>query len=206
MNHKVSSIPNPINTNTYRQKDKTSLRQLMNLPIDKKIILFVAAKVSDKRKGIDYLIEASKILAEKENNYIFLIAGSNSENVISKLALPTKNAHYVAQEEMPNMYNVADVFVTPSLQENLPNTIMESMSCGTPCIGFDIGGIPEMIDHKVNGYIAQYKDAEDLANGLRWILDEADSNQLSENAREKAEDNYSETQIAMRYLDIYNQA
>ncbi len=204
-NHKVSSIPNPINTTTYRPKDKTSLRKLMNLPIDKKIILFVAAKVSDKRKGIDYLIEASKILAKQENNYMFLIAGSDGEEVMSKLALPVKNAHYVAQEEMPNMYNVADVFVTPSLQENLPNTIMESMSCGTPCIGFNIGGIPEMIDHKQNGYIAQYKDAEDLANGIRWILDEADSAQLSENARNKVINNYSESQIAMKYLAIYNQ-
>ena len=205
-NHIVSAIPNPINTTTYRPKDKDSLKKLMNLPLDKKIILFAAAKVSDKRKGIDYLIEASKILSIKENNYIFLIAGGNSEEIISKLALPAKNAHYVAQEEMPNMYNVADVFVTPSLQENLPNTIMESMSCGTPCIGFDIGGIAEMIDHKQNGYIAKYKNAEDLANGLKWILDEADSTQLSENARQKVIENYSESQIAMSYLEIYKQA
>ena len=205
-NHKVSTIPNPINITTYRPKDKNSLRKLMNLPLDKKIILFAAAKVSDKRKGIDYLIEASKILSKKENNYIFLIAGSNGEEIISKLALPAKNANYVAQEEMPNMYIVADVFVTPSLQENLPNTIMESMSCGTPCIGFDIGGILEMIDHKQNGYIAKYKDADDLANGLKWILNDADSTQLSENARQKVIENYSESQIAMSYLEIYKQA
>ena len=204
-NHTVSAIPNPINTTTYRPKDKTSLRKLMNLPLDKKIILFAAAKVSDKRKGIDYLVEASRILSKEENNYLFLIAGGNSDEIISKLALPAKNAHYVAQEEMPNMYSVADVFITPSLQENLPNTIMESMSCGTPCIGFNIGGIPEMIDHKQNGYIAKYKDAEDLANGLKWILEEADSTQLAENARQKVIENYSESQIALSYLEIYKQ-
>ena len=204
-NHTVSAIPNPINTATYRPKDKTSLRKLMNLPLDKKIILFAAAKVSDKRKGIDYLVEASRILSKEENNYLFLIAGGNSDEIISKLTLPAKNAHYVAQEEMPNMYSVADVFITPSLQENLPNTIMESMSCGTPCIGFNIGGIPEMIDHKQNGYIAKYKDAEDLANGLKWILEEADSTQLAENARQKVIENYSESQIALSYLEIYKQ-
>ena len=204
-NHEVSSIPNPINTTTYRPKDKTSFRKLMNLPIDKKIILFVAAKVSDKRKGIDYLIEASKTLAKQESNFMFLIVGSNGEEISSKLALPAKIANYVAQEEMPNIYNVADVFVTPSLQENLPNTIMESMSCGTPCIGFNIGGIPEMIDHKQNGYIAKYKDAQDLANGIRWILNEADTALISENARQKAETNYSESYIAKKYLAIYNQ-
>lgn len=204
-NHEVSSIANPINTTTYRPKDKTSFRKFMNLPIDKKIILFAAAKVSDKRKGIDYLIEASKILAKQENNYMFLIVGSNGEEITSKLALPAKIAHYVAQEEMPNMYNVANVFVTPSLQENLPNTIMEAMSCGTPCIGFDIGGIPEMIDHKQNGYIAKYKDAQDLANGIRWILNEADTTQISDNARQKVETNYSESHIVKQYLAIYNQ-
>ncbi len=204
-NHEVSSIANPINTTTYRPKDKSSFRKLMNLPIDKKIILFAAAKVSDKRKGIDYLIEASKILAKQENNYMFLIVGSNGEEITSKLALPAKIAHYVAQEEMPNMYNVADVFVTPSLQENLPNTIMEAMSCGTPCIGFNIGGIPEMIDHKQNGFIAKYKDAQDLANGIHWVLNEADTALISENARQKVETNYSESHIVKKYLAIYNQ-
>ncbi len=124
---------------------------------------------------------------------------------MSKLALPAKIANYVAQEEMPNIYNVADVFVTPSLQENLPNTIMESMSCGTPCIGFNIGGIPEMIDHKQNGYIAKYKDAEDLANGIRWIINESDTKLITENARQKAKNNYSESHIAKKYLAIYNQ-
>ena len=135
---------------------------------------------------------------------MFLIAGSNSEETVSQLALPVANAGYVASSDMPNLYNAADLFVTPSLQENLPNTIMESMACGTPCVGFDIGGIPEMIDHKENGYVANYKDAQDLANGLLWVLEDS-TGTLSENARSKAVKNYSETAIAKRYIDIYNQ-
>ena len=81
------------------------------------------------------------------------------------------------------LYNAADVLVTPSLQENLPNTIMEALSCGIPCVGFDIGGIPEMIDHKSNGYVAEYKSAEDLARGIRWVLEEADYPAICRNAR-----------------------
>ena len=131
-NHKVSAIANTINTEVFKPKDKTAVRNAMKLPTDKKIILFVAAKVSDKRKGIDYLIEASKIIAKQDNNCIFLIAGGNSEEIITQLALPAINAGYVASANMPNLYNAADLFVTPSLQENLPNTIMEAMSCGTP--------------------------------------------------------------------------
>ena len=202
-NQNVSAIPNPINTNVYQSKDKMALRKALNLPLNKKIILFAAAKVSDKRKGIDYLVEASKIMASKKNDCLFLIAGSNSEEIIVQLALPADNVGYVASDKMPDMYNVADVFVTPSLQENLPNTIMESMSCGTPCVGFNVGGIPEMIDHKKNGYVANYKDAEDLAKGLLWVLEEADAKDLLENARIKVIENYSEGIVVKRYLEIY---
>lgn len=204
MDHKVSTISNPINTEQYKPKDKVALRKALNLPIDKKIILFAAAKVSDKRKGIDYLLEASKIIAQqKNNNSVFLIAGGNSEELIKHLSLPAINVGYIASANMPNIYNAADLFVTPSLQENLPNTIMESMACGTPCVGFNIGGIPEMIDHKQNGYVANYKDAQDLANGLLWVLEENATETLSDNARYKAETNYSEATIAKKYIEIY---
>ena len=200
----VSTISNPINTEIYKPKDKSELRKTMNLPADKKIILFAAAKVSDKRKGIDYLIEASKSMARRKNNTMFLIAGSNGEKIISQLALPIVNLGYVSSDDMPDIYNVADVFVTPSLQENLPNTIMESMACGTPCVGFNIGGIPEMIDHKQNGYVAQYKNAQDLADGLMWVLQKSSTKALSDNARNKVVKSYSDSIIAKRYLEIYN--
>ena len=88
------------------------------------------------------------------------------------------------------MYNAADLFVLPSLEDNLPNTIMEAMACGVPCVGFKSGGIPEMIDHRKNGYVAEYKSAEDLAEGMRWVLSEAD---------------YDES-VAMKYIEVYNQA
>jgi glycosyltransferase involved in cell wall biosynthesis len=82
---------------------------------------------------------------------------------------------------------------------------MESMSCGTPCVGFNTGGIPEMIDHKVNGYVANYKDAEDLANGIRWVLEDADYAQLSQNARKKVEEHYRESIVANQYKKLYEQ-
>ncbi len=134
---------------------------------------------------------------------MFLIAGGNSNEIVEQLALPAISVGYVSMNEMPNLYNAADLFVTPSLQENLPNTIMESMACGTPCVGFNIGGIPEMIDHKQNGYVASYKDVQDLANGLLWVLQKSATEALSDNARNKVVENYSETTIAKKYTDIY---
>lgn len=113
--------------------------------------------------------------------------------------------NYISNEkELANVYNAADIFVTPSLEENLPNTIMEAMASGTPCIGFQVGGIPEMIDHLHNGYVAEYKSAEDLANGIHWILDEGEYESLSKEATRKAISSYSESTIAKKYIEIYN--
>jgi glycosyltransferase involved in cell wall biosynthesis len=82
---------------------------------------------------------------------------------------------------------------------------MESMACGTPCVGFDTGGIQEMIDHNVNGYVANYSDAEDLSRGIQWVLEEADYGQLSQNARKKVEECYSEVVVAKQYKELYQQ-
>ena len=103
-------------------------------------------------------------------------------------------------------YRAADLFVTPSLSENLPNTIMEAMACGIPCVGFNTGGIPEMIDHRKNGYVAAYKDAEDLARGISWALSEADYDGLARNAVRKVSTTYSQQSVALRYIEVYNQA
>ena len=199
--HNVVSIPNPIDTGKYFPSDKTEAKQKLGLPTDKRIILFAAVKASDKRKGMNYLIEAGKRINNKE--VLFLIAGTNGDEIARQLPGLSVNAGFVASDKMPDFYNAADVFVTPSLQDNLPNTLMEAMSCGTPCVGFNTGGIPEMIDHGKNGYVAEYRNAVDLANGLKWTLFEADSRLLSENAREKVLSEYAEEIIVNRYLTIY---
>ena len=83
---------------------------------------------------------------------------------------------------------------------------MEAMACGVPCVAFRVGGIPEEIDHRQNGYVAEYRNAEDLARGIRWILTEADYDELSKNAVHKVAQNYSQQSVALKYLDVYQQA
>ncbi len=204
--HAVISTPNPIDTKIYQPKDKTIIRQKLNLPADKKILLFAAVKASDPRKGMDHLIEASQLMAKHTDDVLFLIAGNRGEEIQKQLSLPAQSAGFIAPENMPDVYNAVDVFVTPSLQDNLPNTIMEALACGTPCVGFNIGGIPEMIDHLKMGYVAEYKNAEDLAKGLLWTLFEADSETLSANAREKVLLDYTQEKIAKKYTEIYANA
>ena len=103
--------------------------------------------------------------------------------------------------QMIVIYRAADLFITPSLEENLPNTIMEAMACGTPSIGFKTGGIPEMIAHKKNGYVAQKLDSNDLATGIDWLLENLEI--ASIDARQFVENNYSEEFVAQKHIDFY---
>lgn len=142
-----------------------------------------------------------------QEDTVIAILGGHADEVVGRLSLPSFPLGYVSDEEkIVEVYNAADLFVIPSLDENLPNTIMESMACGVPCVGFKVGGIPEMIDHRQNGYVAQYRDAEDLARGIHWVMSEADYSALSQAAIEKVRREYSQRSVAMRYIDVYNQA
>jgi glycosyltransferase involved in cell wall biosynthesis len=105
---------------------------------------------------------------------------------------------------MVSIYNAVDLLAIPSLEDNLPNTIMEAMACGTPCVGFQTGGIPEMIDHLHNGYVAEYKSSEDFANGMYWTLQESEYASLAEQARRKVVTTYSESTVARHYIEVYN--
>ena len=201
--HKVTSIPNPIDTHIYNRCNKQEARQRLGLPADKRLILFVSQRVTNRNKGMDYLVEACRQLDVPNAGLVIL--GGHAEDITTQL--PTFPLGYVNDEHrIIDVYNAADVFVLPSLSENLPNTIMEAMACGVPCVAFRVGGIPEEIDHRQNGYVAEYRNAEDLARGIRWILTEADYDELSKNAVHKVAQNYSQQSVALKYLDVYQQA
>jgi glycosyltransferase involved in cell wall biosynthesis len=204
--HKMTSIPNPIDTHIYNRCNKQEARQRLGLPADKRLILFVSQRVTNQNKGMNYLVEACSKLKDIPQMGV-VILGGHAEEVADQLPFETYPLGYVNDEHrIVDIYNAADVFVLPSLSENLPNTIMEAMACGVPCVGFRVGGIPEEIDHKRNGYVAEYRSAEDLAKGIRWILTEADYDALSQNAVHKVAQNYSQQSVAIKYLDVYQQA
>lgn len=121
--------------------------------------------------------------------------------------MPSYPLGYVSDEKsIVNIYNSVDAFVLPSLEDNLPNTIMEAMACGVPSIGFKVGGIPEMIDHMKNGYVANCRDTKDLAAGIHWALCEADAAALQKECVQKVMHCYSQNVVAMKYIEVYNQA
>lgn len=197
----VLSIPNPIDTEVYHPMDQDMTRELLGLPSGKRLLLFGALNVTDKRKGIDYLIEALRKIEKQDVELV--VFGQAKDDIRGLFPVSIHSMGYLSDEsKIVALYNAVDMFITSSLEENLPNTIMESMACGTPCVGFEIGGIPEMIDHKINGYVASYKDASDLANGIRWVL-EQDQLALSDACVKKVQENYTEEVIVMKYLSLY---
>lgn len=200
------SIPNPIDTEIFKPVDKVGAREALGLPLDRCLVLFAAAKLSDDRKGASYLLEACRILKDQTSLPIeIVLMGNGSEELINAFPFPVKELGYVSDDKkMVASYAGADLFVSPSLEDNLPNTLMEAMACGTPCVGFRTGGIPEMIDHKKNGYIAHYKDPEDLAKGILWVLENREKEGLSGACRDKVLNTYSEAVVAKKYIDLYN--
>lgn len=208
---KVVSIPNPIDTDAFYPIEKALARKEFELSQDKKYILFAAMRVDAIGKGFVYFKSALDIVYQqlKANNLdltdIEIVIFGQAE-VSDFESLPFKVnilGHLSDINKIAKAYSAASIFVIPSLAENLPNTIMESMACGTPVVGFEVGGIPEMIDHKNNGYLANYKSSEDLAKGIYWTLFESDYQVLVSNARQKVLDNYSEEVIAEKYKKVY---
>ena len=204
-NAAVTAIPNPINVDVFKPVNKNAARKLFNLPVNKKLILFTAVKLSDIQKGMHYFIEACRRLATLETTQqtaIVLLGGKMDAHLLSAIPFETCALGYLkTSADIAAAYAACDVFVTPSLEENLPNTIMEAMACGTPCVGFNAGGIPEMIDHKETGYVAAYKNVEDLAAGIAWCMENHAA--LSAEARLKVMNNYTEERVAKQYIELY---
>jgi len=207
---RVEVIPNGLDMSRYRPVEKNLARDLLGLPQNKRIILFGAlASTSDPRKGFQHLQAALVEMGKQgwgERAELALL-GSSAPKVAPDLGLP---AHYMGRFSddisLVLMYSAADVFVAPSVQENLANTVMEALACGTPCVAFDIGGMPDLIDHGVTGYLAQPYSARDLAEGIAWVLaDDERRAKLAYEARAKAKRDYHLPMIAHRHRQLYEE-
>ena len=204
---RVEVIPNGIDLNRFKPIDKNIARDILCLPKDKKLILFGAlSALGDKRKGFLLLKEALKNFSSKENKDIeMVIFGSSKPRNEEDLGFKT---HYLGQlndeTSLVLAYSAADIMISPSIQDNLPNTIMESLACGTPVVAFNIGGIHDMIEHQKNGYLAKPFNTGDLTYGIKWVLeDDIRRKQLSQNAREKVVQEFDIVKVAKKYEDLY---
>ena len=206
----VSVIPNPLDLDSFRPIEKTLARQLLNLPQQRSLILFGAlGGTNDPRKGIDLLLQAIGFLETQQLKDIeIVIFGQSAPAQVPKLGFPIRYTGHLADDiSLALLYSAADVFVAPSRQDNLPNTVVEAIACGTPTVAFKIGGMPDLIEHRVSGYLAQPYEAEDLAIGIQWVLQQQkESKSLSLAARRHAEYMFDPVRVAQQYVTVYKEA
>jgi glycosyltransferase involved in cell wall biosynthesis len=204
----ILSIPNPIDTSTYTPINKTVVHEALSLPAGKKLILFGAFKITDPRKGFIYLLQALHLLQQKHTEtsaeLALLVFGKTDQALMEELPFPVYSLGTITEtSKLVQVYNAASVFVLPSLEDNLPNTVMEALACSTPVVAFNTGGLSEMISHLSNGYLSEYRSAESLAEGIYEVLFKQDYAALSRNARQKVLDTYSESMVAEKYKALY---
>jgi glycosyltransferase involved in cell wall biosynthesis len=202
---RIEVIPNGIDLERFRPVPKPEARAALSIRPDKKVILFGAmGPTDDRRKGYDYLQAALQTLARNGCTAELVIFGVQQSSR-PPCSLPTRYTGKLDNDhDLVRLYSAADVFVAPSAQDNLPNTIMEALACSTPCVAFRVGGIPDMIRHRQNGYLANPGDSNDLAAGIEWVLGDAQRRtELSDNACAMAVENYDLRTVAGRYKDLY---
>lgn len=171
----VFYIPNVLDTTIFKPCDKKTARAILNLAENDIIVAFGAVSVSSPYKGWAYLAAALQLLKEQnlQGNISILVFGSGyNKEMDDAIPFTTRFMGFLGDEYSTTLvYNAADVFVVPSLADNQPTIVQESLSCGTPVVGFNTGGIPDMIEHKKNGYLAEYKNAADIVEGIKYCLE-----------------------------------
>jgi glycosyltransferase involved in cell wall biosynthesis len=207
---RIEVIPNGLDLNRYKPVNKQAARDLMSLPQDKKLLLFAGMRsTSDRNKGFHLLVPALKALAEGgwKEKVELLIIGASKPTDMQEIGLPTRFLGLVHDEaSIALLYGAADALIVPSMQENLPYSIMEAMACGTPCVGFDTGGISDLILHKQTGYLARPFEIEDLAKGIAWVLDdEVRHRMMSHHCCSKVENEFSLPKVAAQYASLYRE-
>jgi len=208
--HRIEVIPNGLDLQQFKPLDQAACRNALGLPLERHALWLAfgaMSATSDPRKGFPALSEALQRLAARQ-------PGLDLGVIVFGAAQPAQapdfgfDTYYLGRLHddisMATVYGAADAVVAPSTQENLSNVVLEAMACGTPVVAFDIGGMPDLIDHQVNGYLARANDATDLAEGLAWVLNHPGHRSvLAAAARHKAEREFDIHTIAGRYRAAY---
>jgi len=194
------NIPNVLDVEIFKPFNKDVAKNILNIHKDETVIAFGAMSLQSPYKGWTYLKTALEILSRDEGkaNIVVLLFGSSyNKRIADSIPFKTKFVGYLHDEySLAVIYNATNVFVSPSLADNLPTTILESLNCGTPVVGFEVGGIPDLIKHKENGYLAKYKDPTDIADGIKYCLqNKIEGYPLPE---------FAPANVIKRHLDLHN--
>lgn len=207
---RIEVIPFGLDIKKFRPVEQQLARELLDLPQDKKLVLFGAINATgDTRKGFHLLLPALKNLSQsgwKDQIELVVFGASQPEKPVD---LGFKS-HYLGRLQddlsLRLVYCAADVMIAPSTEEAFGQTASESIACGTPVVVFNETGLKDIVDHQKNGYVANYSDIEDLARGIAWVIEDKDRHQkLCQYAREKAEQEFTLELQAQRYMSLFKQ-
>lgn len=202
----ITVIPNTISLSRFVLKDRSESRSELLLP-NKYIIAFGAARIDAPVKGLTYLIEALAYLIDhdrikKEDIHLVLFGGIKSRDVLQEIPIGYTYLGVIEDEErLSTVYSAANVIVSSSLSETFGQTLIEAQACGCVPVSFNNSGQRDIIEHKVNGYLADYLSVESLAEGIEWGLKtEISCKELRNSVIRK----YSEGVVAAKYIRLYN--
>jgi glycosyltransferase involved in cell wall biosynthesis len=164
----VTVIPNGVDTSTFVPLGIDKARHSLGIPQEARVVLFVADYITNRRKGFSLLVQALNAATEADN--LFLLSLGHGKPSLSSRIPHLHLGHSVDDRRLALAYSAADVYVIPSLQDNQPNTVLEAMACGTPVVGFNVGGIPDMVRSGITGLLAPAGDVDGLLGAIREIL------------------------------------
>ena len=207
----VTVIPNCLDVNVFRPLDETEIslrwRNLQYKRSSKPFVLYGAMNAAtDRIKGFANLISALRLMEREgcRDDFELIVFGAAESELSLDVNIPIHYVGFVSDaRELVSLYNLAKVMVVPSLTEVFGQTASEAMACGTPVVAFQCTGIQEVVDHKVNGYLAKPYDSEDLAAGILWCLENNKEKQLGKAAREKVLKEYALDVVSRRYVELY---
>jgi len=207
-NHDVRLIPYGIDMEMFCPGNKKQIRDKLGLPADQQIIMFAAhGGLNDSRKGGKFLIEALQKLHDKYPELLLLNIGTFDHSATKHLPVKRIDLPFINDKErLADYYRAADLFIAPSLAENVGLTIIEASACGTPVVAFATGGIPEVIVHEQTGYLAERGNSDELANGIAYFLDDADAGQrVGTAARKSVLEKFSDQRMVDDYINLYEE-
>lgn len=207
-NTNITKINPSINNNVWKPIDKNFAKKKLDIPLDKKVLLFFSTNgINDKRKGYEFVEFVSNKSSSSLKDFIVLIVDKDSllEKKSNQIKFKEK-LNFGDTEKLRLIYSSSDILLAPSRLEAFGQVAIEAASCGKPCIGFNNTGLEDAIHHKVTGYLAEYLDRDDFNNGFNWALEQILKNDKHfHNACIKfVNDNFSPRIISQKYLKIYN--
>ncbi len=202
----IHQIPSGIDTEAYQPIDSEKCRYILNIPNNKRVLMFGAENINDSRKGGDLLAKALTKLPESlKAETVLLTFGYGGETISNAVGIETVNLGYISSDHLKSIaYSAADLFIFPTRADNLPLVLQESMACGTPMVSFKIGGVPDLVRHNITGYLATPEDSNDFCQGIIQLLEDNQLRaEMKQNCRAISLDEYSLEIQTQQYLKIY---